>query len=107
MDSRDKMTNDLTEQVSKQQVIINQKDEQIRKLENISAELQRKQAGVNAIQETLESEQALTQVFSKQIESLKARVNALTDLNNELTQMNLKLQRPQVQATAEPLKIEL
>lgn len=93
MDSRDKMTNDLTDQVSKQAVIINEKDVQIKHLETVSADLQKKQTGVDAIREALDGERSLVVLLNKQIESYKGRVAALSALNDELTAMNLNLQR--------------
>lgn len=93
MDSRDKMTNDLTDQVSKQAVIINEKDIQIKHLETVCADLQKKQTGVDAIREALDGERSLVILLNKQIDSYKGRVQALTALNDELTHLNLILQK--------------
>lgn len=55
--------------------------------------LQKGEEGINASREALAGERDLVLLLNKQIESYKGRITALSELNQELTAMNLKLQR--------------
>lgn len=93
MDSKDKALMDLRKNISDLKTIIPKKDAQIEQLKTTLKDYERKAAGLDAVHNSLQSEQALTMQLNGQIDTLKKQVASLTEENESLKEINLELQQ--------------
>lgn len=105
MDALDKQLLDLQDTVQKLNVVIAERNRQIDSLKKSLSDFQEKETGINAVREALDGERSLVILLNKQIDSYKSRVQTLQALNDDLTALNMKLQRDSLKAPANDLNL--
>lgn len=100
MDARDKQVMDLTDNVQKLNAVIVERNKQVEALKKSLSDFQERETGINATREALDGERSLVILLNKQIDSYKSRVTTLQALNDDLTALNMKLQRESLKAPA-------